>query len=201
MKEALLGSYGMTKWQMAYSLLDHPDLGDRRPSAMMAEMLSLRFETTAPDSLFLALFSVGCRLPSGTISPRRITQRRLRWRHTRIFSGTPGVRHQSQRSRIRSLQCRFAPLRPAAVPNLRTAAPGRPIAAAAEGASRLAAPHRDAKTSRLSVPMMGCAKTTGSMATRPTTATGKIVSLRKTRSPPWAAQCSRRPHLPPGFGI
>jgi len=56
MKEALLGSYGMTKWQMAYSLLDHPDLGDRRPSAMMAEMLSLRYETTAPDSLFLALF-------------------------------------------------------------------------------------------------------------------------------------------------
>jgi hypothetical protein len=56
MKEALLGSYGMTKWQMAFSLLDHPDLGDRRPSAMMAEMLSLRFETTAPDSLFLALF-------------------------------------------------------------------------------------------------------------------------------------------------
>ncbi len=46
----------MTKWQMAYSLLDHPDLGDRCPSAMMAEMLSLRFETTAPDSLFLALF-------------------------------------------------------------------------------------------------------------------------------------------------
>jgi hypothetical protein len=56
LKEALLGSYGKTKWQMAYSLLDHPDLGDRRPSAMMAEMLSLRFETTAPDSLFLALF-------------------------------------------------------------------------------------------------------------------------------------------------
>jgi hypothetical protein len=56
MKEALLGSYGMTKWQMAYALLYHPDLGDRRPSAMMAEMLSLRYETTVPDSLFLALF-------------------------------------------------------------------------------------------------------------------------------------------------
>jgi hypothetical protein len=56
LKEALLGSYGKTKWQMAYALLDHPDLGDRRPSAMMAEMLSLRFETSAPDSLFLALF-------------------------------------------------------------------------------------------------------------------------------------------------
>jgi hypothetical protein len=62
LKEALLGSYGKTKWQMAYALLDHPDLGDRRPSAMMAEMLSLRYETSAPDSLFLALFLR--RLPS-----------------------------------------------------------------------------------------------------------------------------------------
>jgi hypothetical protein len=41
---------------MAYALLDHPDLGDRRPTQMMAEMLSLRYETTLPDSLFLALF-------------------------------------------------------------------------------------------------------------------------------------------------
>jgi hypothetical protein len=41
---------------MAYALLDHPELGDRRPSAMMAEMLSLRFETSATDSLFFALF-------------------------------------------------------------------------------------------------------------------------------------------------
>jgi hypothetical protein len=56
MKQALLGSYGKTKWQMAYALLDHPELGDCRPSAMMAEMLALRYETTAPDSLFSALF-------------------------------------------------------------------------------------------------------------------------------------------------
>jgi hypothetical protein len=56
LKTALLCSFGKTKWQMAYALLDHPDLGDRRPSVMMAEMLSLRYETTAPDSLFLALF-------------------------------------------------------------------------------------------------------------------------------------------------
>jgi hypothetical protein len=62
LKDALLSSYGKTKWQMAYALLDHPDLGDRRPSVMMAEMLSLRFETSAPDSLFLALFLR--RLPS-----------------------------------------------------------------------------------------------------------------------------------------
>jgi hypothetical protein len=56
MKEVLMGSYGKTKWQMAYALLDHPELGDRRPSAMMAEMLALRYETSPPDSLFLALF-------------------------------------------------------------------------------------------------------------------------------------------------
>jgi len=56
LKTALLEAYGKTKWQMAFALLDHPDLGDRRPSVMMAEMLSLRYETTAPDSLFLALF-------------------------------------------------------------------------------------------------------------------------------------------------
>jgi hypothetical protein len=61
-KETLLGSYGKTKWQMAYALLDHPDLGDRRPSVMMAEMLALRYEATAPDSLFFALFLR--RLPS-----------------------------------------------------------------------------------------------------------------------------------------
>jgi hypothetical protein len=56
LKTALLRSFGKTKWQMAYALLDHPDLGDCRPSVMMAEMLSLMYETTAPDSLFLALF-------------------------------------------------------------------------------------------------------------------------------------------------
>jgi hypothetical protein len=56
LKDALLGSYGKTKWQMVYALLDHPDLSERRPSAMMAEMLSIMFETSAPDSLFLALF-------------------------------------------------------------------------------------------------------------------------------------------------
>ncbi len=56
LKDALMASYGKTMWQMAYAIIDHPDLGDRRPTAMMAEMLSLWFETTAPDSLFLAHF-------------------------------------------------------------------------------------------------------------------------------------------------
>ncbi len=43
LRTALLSSFGKMKWQMAYALLDHQDLGDRRPSTMMAEMLSLRY--------------------------------------------------------------------------------------------------------------------------------------------------------------
>jgi hypothetical protein len=42
LKTALLSSYGKTKWQMPNVLLDHPDLGDRRHTQMMAKMLSLR---------------------------------------------------------------------------------------------------------------------------------------------------------------
>ncbi len=54
--QLIKNAFGKTKWQMAYALLDLPDLGDHRPSAMMVEMLSFRFETSAPDLLFFALF-------------------------------------------------------------------------------------------------------------------------------------------------
>jgi hypothetical protein len=138
MKEALLGSYGMTKWQMAYSLLDHPDLGDRRPSAMMAEMLSLRFETTAPDSLFLALFLR--RLPASirdhlaaanhTTATEMATHAELLWdaRNTASVSAVSDS--------LAAVSVRYAS--PVA-PSLQTAAPGHPIAAVA--ASRPAAQH------------------------------------------------------------
>jgi hypothetical protein len=182
MKEALLGSYGMTKWQMAYSLLDHPDLGDSgsRPPPL------------TPCSLLC--FSIGCRLPSGTISPRRTTQRRQRWQHTRIFSGMPGTQHQYQLFQIPSPPCQFAPLCQIAAPSLQTAAPGHLIAAAAVAASRPAAPHPAGQMAR------GFAGFTRSTGLTPQAA-AQIVSGRKTRSPPWAAQCSRRPHLSPGFGL
>jgi hypothetical protein len=136
MKEALLGSYGMTKWQMAYSLLDHPDLGDRHPSAMMAEMLSLRFETTAPDSLFLALFlrrllaSIRDHLAAAnhTMATEMATHADILW----DARNTASVSAVSE-----SLApCQFAPLRPTATPSLPTAATGCPIAAAAVAASR-----------------------------------------------------------------
>jgi hypothetical protein len=179
---------------MAYALLDHPDLGDRRPSAMMAEMLSLRYETTAPDSLFLALFLR--RLPpsiSPTTSQRRTIQRRQRCRSTQILSGTPGIQRQSPLIQILWQPCRSTPLRPPAVHSLLIAAPGRRIAAV-EDASLPAAPHLDAQMARR------FAGSTGRTVLMLQAAASPVIG-RKTRSPPWAAQCSRRPHLSPGFGL
>jgi len=56
LKEALTASYGRTRWQRGFAIIDHPELGDRRPSRMMAEMLALLPAGTAPDLLFLCLF-------------------------------------------------------------------------------------------------------------------------------------------------
>jgi hypothetical protein len=56
LKEALTVSYGRTRWQRGFAIIDHPDLGDRRPSRMMSEMLALLPSGTAPDLLFLCLF-------------------------------------------------------------------------------------------------------------------------------------------------
>jgi hypothetical protein len=85
LKTALLGSYGKMKWQMAKALLDHPDLADRRPSAMMAEMFSLRFETSAPVRSSLLCSFVGCRPPSETTLPPRTTKQGQRWLHTYVL--------------------------------------------------------------------------------------------------------------------
>jgi hypothetical protein len=59
LKEALTASYGQTRWQRGFAIIDHPDLGDRRPSRMMSEMLALLPTGTAPDLLFLCLFLRG----------------------------------------------------------------------------------------------------------------------------------------------
>jgi hypothetical protein len=56
LRAKLCTTYGKTKWQRAFALLDHPDLGDRRPSSMMAEMRALLPADAQPDNLFLALF-------------------------------------------------------------------------------------------------------------------------------------------------
>ncbi len=56
LKERLTDSYAKTRWQQAFTLIKHPDLGDRRPSALMDEMLAL-LPTGAhsDDTIFLAL--------------------------------------------------------------------------------------------------------------------------------------------------
>jgi hypothetical protein len=61
-KERLTANFGKTRWQRAFELLDHPDLGDRRPSRMMSDMLALLPAGSTADTVFLALFLR--RLPS-----------------------------------------------------------------------------------------------------------------------------------------
>jgi len=62
LKARLTASYAKTRWQKAFALLRHPDLGDRRPSQLMNEMLALLPDGDNGDStLFLGLFLL--RLP------------------------------------------------------------------------------------------------------------------------------------------
>ncbi len=187
MKEALLGSYGMTKWQMAYSLLDHPDLGDRRPLAMMAEMLSLRFETTAPDSLFLALFLR--RLPASirdhlaaanhTTVTEMATHADILW-DARNTASVSAVSDSLASVTVRSA----SPNRHAKSPYRRARSPDR-----RRGGGRQP-PRR---------PTPG--RPDGKKVCWTPRAAAEIVIGQKTRSPPKAAQCSRRPHLSSGFGL
>ena len=62
LKEQLTVNFGKTRWQRGFAILDHPDLGDRRPSAMMTEMLALLPPDTVPELLFFCHFLR--RLPS-----------------------------------------------------------------------------------------------------------------------------------------
>ena len=52
LKAALSASFGKTRWQRAFELLDHPEIGDRRPSRMMADMLALLPVGATADSVF-----------------------------------------------------------------------------------------------------------------------------------------------------
>jgi hypothetical protein len=52
----LTASYQRSPWQLAFDLLDMPDLGDQRPSVLMDSMLASLPEDCRPDRLFLVLF-------------------------------------------------------------------------------------------------------------------------------------------------
>jgi hypothetical protein len=56
LRERLVGSYTPSKWQLAYRIIHHPDIGDRRPSQLMASMLALLPVGEQPNVLFQALF-------------------------------------------------------------------------------------------------------------------------------------------------
>ena len=56
MKAKLMGSFQKSPWQLAFELLDAPDLGDRRPSVMMDSMLALLPPGEVPSLMFLAMF-------------------------------------------------------------------------------------------------------------------------------------------------
>jgi hypothetical protein len=56
LEEKLTASYQKSPWQCTFELLDMPDLGNRRPSVMMDNMLALLPEDVPPNRLFLALF-------------------------------------------------------------------------------------------------------------------------------------------------
>ena len=55
-KNRLVTDFAPSKWERIERILDHPDLGDRRPSAMMAAMLSQlpSGEVNLTDIFFLA---------------------------------------------------------------------------------------------------------------------------------------------------
>jgi len=62
LKAQLVSAYGKTRWQRAFAILDHPEMGDRRPSRLMGDMLALLPPGDRPDTLFMAVFLR--RLPS-----------------------------------------------------------------------------------------------------------------------------------------
>jgi hypothetical protein len=56
LKFRLLASFGLSKWQLAGKIIDHPAAGDARPSALLDSMLSLLPPGEPPGVLFMAHF-------------------------------------------------------------------------------------------------------------------------------------------------
>ena len=56
LKERLMGKYSLSKWSRCAAIVDHDQLGDRRPSALMDDMLAMHPEGEKTNSLFLYIF-------------------------------------------------------------------------------------------------------------------------------------------------
>ena len=55
-KERVMGKFTLTRWARAAAVVKGPDLGDRRPSTLMDEMLAVHPVGEKPATLFLYLF-------------------------------------------------------------------------------------------------------------------------------------------------
>ena len=56
LRTRLTGTFGLTQWQQLARLVDHPGLGDMRPSALMNQLLALLPVEEKPTLLFQYLF-------------------------------------------------------------------------------------------------------------------------------------------------
>ena len=56
LKERLMGKYSLSKWSRCAAIVDQDQLGDRRPSSLMDDMLAMHPEGEKPNSLFLYIF-------------------------------------------------------------------------------------------------------------------------------------------------
>jgi hypothetical protein len=56
LRDALTKSHGMSRWHRGFAIMRHPELGDRRPSRMMSDMLALLPADTEPELLFFCHF-------------------------------------------------------------------------------------------------------------------------------------------------
>jgi cleavage and polyadenylation specificity factor subunit 1 len=56
LKDRLVGKFTMSRWARINKLIDLPDIGDRRPSDLMDEMLALLPPQETPGDLFLGMF-------------------------------------------------------------------------------------------------------------------------------------------------
>ena len=88
LKERLVESYSLSKYEQACLLLNSPDLGDDKPSILMSKMLAMACEQDKKGDLFRALFL--CRLPEdirGTlIDSEEEDCRKLAQRADRLWS-------------------------------------------------------------------------------------------------------------------
>jgi hypothetical protein len=93
LKEALTTSYGQTRWQRGYAIINHPDLGDCRPSRMCLRCWCSSLQVPLQISYSSAFFSAACQPPCVTIWPLPTTKPRPPWLRTPTTYGTAHAYH------------------------------------------------------------------------------------------------------------